>query len=189
MTPVNSEKAARFQNLALGAGILGTGLCAFAFFSDREHLFQSYLWAYQYWLGLTLGSLGFLLLHQLVGGNWVRAIRKILEASASNLPLMLVLFIPLLLNLSQIYPWAKPEGLPHHGTLHHQAAFFHLPLFTARAAFYFAVWLGIFFLLRAWSRKADGGATARLKGLGGIGLVLFSPTTTNSIFPKTSFPK
>ena len=61
-----------------------------------EQFFRSYLIAYLFWLGVALGCLPVLMLHHLVGGTWGFVIRRILEAGTRTLPLMVVLFVPLL---------------------------------------------------------------------------------------------
>ena len=55
-------------------------------------------------LGLSLGSLALLMLHRQLGGAWGFLIRRPLEAGAMTLPLMLVLFIPVLVDLGPDLP-------------------------------------------------------------------------------------
>ena len=64
-----------------------------------------------FWLGLSLGCMAILMLYHLVGGAWGTVIRRILESGMMTLPLMFVLFIPILLNLPKLYFWARPEAL------------------------------------------------------------------------------
>ena len=51
------------------------------------------------------------MLHRQLGGAWGFLIRRPLEAAAMTLPLMLVLFIPVLVDLENIYPWVKHSEL------------------------------------------------------------------------------
>ena len=60
---------------------------------------------YVFFLGLSLGSLALLMLHRQLGGAWGFLIRRPLESGAMTLPLMAVLFIPVLIDLERIYPW------------------------------------------------------------------------------------
>src|SRR5437762_6815681 len=74
-----------------------------------DQLFRSYLIAYLFWFGIALGCLPLLMLHHLVGGTWGFVIRRILEAGTRTLPLMIVLFIPILLGMHSLYEWSHPE--------------------------------------------------------------------------------
>jgi len=56
------------------------------------------------WIGIALGSLVFVMLQHLTGGGWGWSFRRVLEA-ARDLPLMLILFIPILFGARHIYPW------------------------------------------------------------------------------------
>ena len=64
-----------------------------------------------FWLGLSLGCMAILMLYHLVGGAWGTVIRRILESGMMTLPMMFVLFLPILLHLPRLYFWARPEGL------------------------------------------------------------------------------
>ena len=55
-----------------------------------EQFFRSYLVGYVFWTGVALGCLSIAMLHQLVGGGWGEAIRRLLDSGARTLPVMLV---------------------------------------------------------------------------------------------------
>ena len=88
---------------------LGLGACAVGGILNPTQFFHSYLLAFMIWLALGLGSLALLMLHHLTGGVWGYVIRRVLEASTRTLPLMAVLYLPLVLGLIQHYLWA-PQG-------------------------------------------------------------------------------
>ena len=89
---------ARFQQLALIVGAVFTVLFAIGFFMDREQFFHSYLFAFSFWAGISVGSLALLMLQHLTGGGWGLVIRRVLEAATRTLPLMLILFVPIVLG-------------------------------------------------------------------------------------------
>ena len=80
-------------------------------FLDRAQFFHSYLVAYMFWIGIALGSLALLMLQHLTGGGWGLVIRRVLEAATRTLPLMAVLFIPIILGAHSIYPWTHHEEM------------------------------------------------------------------------------
>src|SRR3954470_9350940 len=99
----------RIQSRALVVGVVGLTLCLLgAFVSSRRQFFASYLFGYLFWLGLSLGCLGIAMLQHLTGGRWGFVIRRILEAGFTNIPLMALLFVPLLFGLPELYAWARP---------------------------------------------------------------------------------
>jgi hypothetical protein len=101
----------RSRALIVGLGALAIGLALGIFF--REDFDRAYLFSYLFILGLSLGSLALLMVHRQLGGAWGFLIRRPLEAGAMTLPLMLVLFIPVLVDLGRIYPWADPSPNRH----------------------------------------------------------------------------
>ena len=75
-------------------------------FFPSDASFSAYLFAYAFWLGLGLGSLGMLFIQFLTGGVWGLVTRRIFEAAAATLPLMAILFLPVLFGLPNLYLWA-----------------------------------------------------------------------------------
>jgi hypothetical protein len=176
----------RIQWLALIAGVAGLALCAVGAFLDLGQFLQSYLFAYLFWLGLALGCMAVALLHQLVGGAWGFAIRRLLEAAAMTLPLMLILFAPIALDLilgpSHLYEWAHPEVVEQDAVLRAKSAYLNEPFFLARAAIYFAIWIVLAYLLNRWSREQDRTTDPtpgdRMRLLARYGLVAYVLTMT-----------
>lgn len=145
---------------------------------------QSYLIGYVFWMSLTLGSLGVLMVHHLSGGAWGMAGRRIWEAGTKTLPVMAVLFLPIAFNLESLYLWAGPEAADDH-VLHLKHAYLNAPFFFARALLFFVVWGALIFLLNKWSRQQDeqpaqliGPADRRFRLLSAPGLCLFVLTVT-----------
>lgn len=173
---------ARFQQLALIIGAVFTVLFAIGFFVDREQFFHSYLFAFSFWAGLSVGSLALLMLQHLTGGGWGLVIRRVLEAATQTLPLMLILFLPIVLGAHRIYSWTNWQVLAEHPVLSEKARYLNLSFFTIRAAVYFAIWLALAFFLNRWSlmqdKNADSKFTKRMQVLSGPGMVLFVFTVT-----------
>ena len=60
-------------------------------------------------LGIALGSMALMMMQHLSGGAW-GIFRRIFEASSRTLPLLAVLFIPVLLGMSTLYPWTHARS-------------------------------------------------------------------------------
>jgi hypothetical protein len=147
-----------------------------------EQLFRSYLIAYLFWLGIALGCLPLLMLHHLVGGTWGFVIRRILEAGTRTLPLMLLLFVPLLFGIHSLYEWSRPDVVANDALLQAKHAYLNVPFFIVRAAVYFIAWLIFAFLLNRWSAEQDKTAdpllVRRFQLISAPGIVVYSLAIT-----------
>src|SRR5215472_949338 len=106
-----------------------------------EQLFRSYLIAYLFWFGIALGCLPLLMLHHLVGGAWGFVIRRILEAGTRTLPVMALLFLPIIFGIRSLYEWSHPDIVARDTILQAKDAYLNVPFFIVRAAVYFGGWL------------------------------------------------
>ena len=183
MTPAEplTNDIGQWQKRALLVGVVAAVAAIAGLVLDRDQFLRSYLFAYVFWTGMALGSLGILLLHHVVGGKWGMVIRRMCEAGARTLPVMGVLLIPVLLSIPVLYEWARPEAA-HDPIIHAKRAYLNVPFFVGRAVFYFAVWTFYAYLLSKWSAEQDLNGDERLiekmRGLSAPGLVVFVVTTT-----------
>jgi hypothetical protein len=146
---------APYGRMALGVGLAGALACAAGAFTDPVQFFRSYLSAYIFWLGIPLGCLAIMMLHHLSGGAWGVVIRRVLEAGSRTVPIMILLFVPLLFGLRVLYVWARPEVVAGDEILRHKSLYLNVPFFIVRAAAYFAIWAGLAWILNKWSREQD----------------------------------
>jgi len=173
---------ARFRQRALAVGIIFLVIFAIGAFFDRDQFFHSYLFGFTFWIGISVGSLALLMLQHLTGGGWGLVIRRVLEAATRTLPLIVLLFIPIVLGAHHIYPWTHEEDLAQHPVVKGKSSYLNLTFFSLRAAIYFAIWLTLAFFLNKWSLEQDRTANPRftkaMRLLSGPGMVLFVFTVT-----------
>lgn len=161
MSTTSESSRARLDGLmkvsfAVGlVGAIGVGLGAAQGDDGRTQFMQSYLFAYLFWLGLSLGSMALAILHYLTGGRWGVRLKRVLEAGMMTMPLMAVLFIPIWMNLETLYPWARPGALDASEALHKKAFWLNVPGWTTRIFVYFGVWIFFSWLLAARGKKRD----------------------------------
>ncbi|HYG36180.1 MAG TPA: hypothetical protein VEC99_15420 [Clostridia bacterium] len=175
-------KLVRLRRMALLAGLAGLILCAIGAFLNTRQFFFSYLFGYLFWMGTTLGCFGLVMLHHLVGGRWGFIIRRFLETGICLLPLMALLFVPLLFGVQDLYAWARPKEVAASEILRHQSAFLNWSGFIFRLVLFFGIWFALGFLLNRWSMQQDQTTdptpTRKLRILSGPGLVLHILVTT-----------
>ena len=106
----------RARSTALLIGVVGAIACLLGAIVDANQFFHSYLMAFMFWLGIALGSLAVAMMQYLTGGVWSFVMRRPLEAASRVLPLMALLFVPILLGLQSLYPWTVPavRAADHH---------------------------------------------------------------------------
>lgn len=163
--------------LAAMVGVAALAAHAVGLWLRPDAFFRGYLTGYSFWLGVAVGSLAILMVHQLTGGAWGYLIRHVLQASVRTLPLMALLFVPLAFGLEHIYPWARPGAMADDTLLAAKASYLNPQAFLIRTAIYFAVWMVLGLLLNRWLARheltGDPGATKRARMLSGPGIVLY----------------
>jgi hypothetical protein len=154
-------------------------------FLRPEQFFRAYLLGFMCWLGVSLGSMAILMIRHLTGGGWGMVIRRILGAAMRTLPLLALLFIPIILGMHKLYIWAQPlDQIADKHLREHldniTKTYLTTNGFVIRAIFYFAIWNLLSYLLSHWSRQTDrAGApdnTERFKAVAGPGLILYGFT-------------
>lgn len=142
------------------AGLLAVviGIAGFAMMGqDKEQFLQSYLMGWLFWMFLTLGCMGFVLLHHTIRGVWGLSVLRLFEAGSS--PLMFALlglaFIPILANMGSLYEWTNHTFMQSHPALRYKQWYLNPNSFMIRQAVYFAFWIGVSAFLRNSSLKQD----------------------------------
>ena len=156
-------------------------------YRNADEFFRAYLLGFMAWLGVALGSMAILMIRHLTGGGWGVVIRRILGAAMRTVPLLAVLFIPVILGIKKLYIWAQPlENITdkhlHDHLVDITKTYLTTNGFIYRAIFYFAIWNLLSFLLSKWSKQSDrAGAqdnTDRFKAVSGPGLILYGFTVS-----------
>lgn len=179
------------QKLALLIGAAALVLSGIGAVVDTKHFFRGYLLGYMFWMNLSLGCLGFVMMHNLTGGDWGHATRRALEAGMRTLPLMVLLFLPILfaaLNLghADLYEWANAEHVARDKVLTQKAFYLNGNAFALRAVILFAFWLLWSHVLYKGSREFEKTPNLRIiermENWSGPGAVLFFLATTCASF-------
>lgn len=173
----------------VGLVAIGISVAAIAM-GNGDEFYRGYLLGYLLVLGLSLGSMGLLFVHHLVGGAWGFVIQRQLEAATRVLPFLAVAFLPILLHVltseHPIYHWAEPHAAEHDHLLAHKAPYLNHMGFAIRAGVYFVVWATLIFFLNRFSKKldvsGDGTIANSLGKMAGPGIVLYMLTMTFAAF-------
>lgn len=135
-----------------------------------SELLRSYLFAWLFLLGISLGSLANLMVHSLTGGRWGEPVRPAWIGAARLLPLVAVLFLPILAGVGKVYPWAADPG-----------RYLNVPFWIARSI----AWLAIWALLAAAFLRADrasvdpaNGGSPGARRVAAMGLIVYALTVS-----------
>ena len=176
----------RYQQRALIVGVVFLVLLVIGAFLSPAQFFHSYLLAYVFWIGIALGCLALLMLQHVTGGAWGLVIRRVLESGTRTLPLMLLLFVPLIFGMNYLYEeWIHPEHI-HEPAIREivqkKTGYLKVWFFLVRTAIYFVIWIGLAYILNKWSAEQDRTANRqlgrRMQMLSGPGLVFFVLSVT-----------
>jgi len=172
----------RAQRNALFVGIAALAISLVGLFGDAQHFWQSYLFAYIFWAGLTLGCLGIFFLHNVVGGNWGVAVRRLVESGLKTLPLVALFAIPIFFALGTLYKWTDASYVKEHFAVGHKAAYLNPTWFIIRTLLYFAIWgfsgYRILGMADEHDRTGDPALFRRIKARSAPALLVFVLTTT-----------
>lgn len=166
--------------LAAAVGAVG---CAAGAMNDAPVLWRAYLTGFIcVWL-VTMGGMGLLALGNLTGGRWAAYGRPFYLALSQLIPFIAILFIPIALNLANIYPWASESTRSQLHLPEGKASYLEPQFFLIRAVIYFAVWLLIGWSINAVSKmNRQPGDLPIMSRVGALALVLLVPTVTFAAF-------
>jgi hypothetical protein len=172
--------------------LIGAGTCVvlllIGIFAEpgRGHFFhflpaqflRSWLFAWIFWFGISLGCVGIVMMHYLTGGNWGYLIRRFALTAGLCIPLMAVLFVPIIIGARYIYPWADSYQLAHDPVLRHKAPLLNWPFWTVRAVVILLIFSAMAWLLQSLSNSLDrqsghGRTRKRLINLSAGGQVVY----------------
>jgi hypothetical protein len=175
----------RLQSGGIVVGGIALLVAIFGAMKSPADFYHSYIFSYMLILGLTVGSLGLLMLQHLTGGIWGMVIRRPLEAASRNLWLMLILFAPIVMGMKYLYSgnesetgWLNAPKEGEHALTSWQQGYLTPGGFLARAGIYFAIWIVLMVVFNNWSKKQDQksdgeGLKQKLKKLAAPGVILY----------------
>jgi len=170
----------RFPAIGGGIALLGIVICAVFGPVNPKQFFFSWLVAVLFFLSLALGALFFVLIQYASQAGWGIVLRRIGETTFAVIPLLAVLFIPILLGLSDLYSWSVPGAADHDALLRWKAPYLNVPFFLIRVALFFVVWSAIALFYYRGSRGQDAtgdpAVSSRLRRLAGPAIIVMGLT-------------
>lgn len=189
LAPANTSLAAGSGRL-LAAGLIAAGVAAVvvtalsAVFGDstaKKVAIAAYHIGFLYTLGLTLGSMIFVMILHQVNAGWSATVRRPLENTMSLTPVCLAFFLPIAVLAPSLFHWMDPHYTAGDVIYQAKQAYLNKPFFYTRAAVYFSLWLifsqRLYRLSRAQDADGDRMRTARARRMSSYGLLVMALTT------------
>jgi hypothetical protein len=141
--------SARSSRLVVMIGLFGLAVTVACLWFDAHAVLAIYLATVVAVSAVAIGAIGVLMLTYLVRGNWTEGLHVPLTAAALMTPAVGLLFIPVLIGIPWLYPWAQQAaGEPGAFKTIWLTPWF----FIARTVLYFVIWTAlIVWLRRAWA--------------------------------------
>lgn len=157
--PVLDLRGFMMRSILAGAGALVLAILIAVIRRNLHEFMHAYLVAYMFWFGLAMGCLALAMLYNVVGGRWGDVARPVLRAATMSVPLMAILFIPILCDLPANYAWARDSWITpgasmfdrviadqHHKWLNPSAV-------VTRYVIYFVIWIALALIVNAALRR------------------------------------
>ena len=180
LTTVDSAGIGLLRQRALMVGAAGLVAGGIGVALQPDQFMPSWLVGFLFCTGLSLGCLALLMLQHMTGGQWGLVSRRIFEAGSRLLWFGAALFVPIVVFLPALYPWARADVVAADEILKVKAPYLNVNFFILRAFVYFVVWMFCANTLNKWSAAQDRGEiavteadTRRFRAISAPGLVAY----------------
>jgi hypothetical protein len=148
---------ARFAGLSLLCGAIGLAGLVLSFiggFVSPVQFSFSWLFGFIFFFTLCIGCLFWTIVHHVTDAEWSVVVRRQLENIALLMPVLAVLFLPVLLWRKYLYRWMDiPPGIDP--SLDAKHGYLNWGFFLFRAIFFFVALTIVAYLLRRYSVRQD----------------------------------
>ncbi len=176
----------RSTRRALVVGVIAFLLCILGFVIEPAQAYASYLAAYADVLTVVIGVLILAMITHVTAARWFAPLRPPSLALIATVPVLAVLFLPVLAGMHALYPWVPPVPVALRAEVAHKAAYLNVPFWIVRAAIDLGAWIVLAVLLRRWchahARAPSERLAARVRRLSAGGLVAIALTLTFASF-------
>jgi hypothetical protein len=164
-------------------GVLGLiATVAGLFVVSPTQFYRSWLWSYVLVMGTAVGCLAWLMVQYLTGGAWGVVIRRPAEAATRTLPLLIVLAIPMIVGIPNLYTWSHANVVAADPILQQKHSYLNAPFFTGRAFLYLFGWSLLAWWMNRWSTAEDREGTEKphrmMAAVAGPGIIFWGFSVT-----------
>jgi hypothetical protein len=170
----------RIPLIAGVVALLGVVACAILGPGNPKQFYFSWLVSFLFFMSLALGALFFVLINYAAQGGWGIVLRRTAETIFSTIPLMAILFLPVVFGLHDLYEWAHADAAEHDALLRWKEPYLNVSFFLIRAALFFVIWslFAIVYYRGSTGQDATGdpAVSARLRKFAGPAIIVLALT-------------
>jgi len=159
ITPDRSAKGTPFTPSIdrLGVMLLAVGvvLVVLAFVLQPVRASFGAIILYLTMVSIAVGSLFLIALEYISGATWSVPMRRANEFLAGLMPFLILLVLPLLLHIHELFNWSHPEATAHDSLLQGKAPYLNIPFFVLRTVGILGIWILFAALFVRNSTKQD----------------------------------
>ena len=172
----------RIPLIGAAAAAIGIVICAVLGMGNPKQFFFSWMVAFLYFQTLVLGALFFVLIQYAAQGGWGVVLRRIGETVFAVVPVMALMFVPLLFGLHDLYEWSHADAAQHDALLQWKSPYLNTQFFLIRMVLFFGIWSFIAFVYFRGSSgqdvTGDPAVSARLRKFAGPGIIVMALTSS-----------
>lgn len=164
--------------------VIGLGIFAYGVTAEPWRAWSNWLLSSYYWVGIALGAVVMIAILNVVNSGWSAVVRRVPEALMTYLPIGAVTMLVVALGpaLHELYEWSHEDIVAGDHLLQHKEALLNPGGFITRMCIYFALWIGLGFLIRSNSLKQDSDPslkyTSRNVALSAIFIIVYGLSIT-----------
>ncbi len=149
-------------NIGLALLVAGLVLGILGYFVDSFRASYSYLTSFMFLLSIGIGSLFLVALEYIAGASWSTPFRRIPEFLSSVVPYLIILVIPLIFSMHNLFNWTHSEVIAESKVLQSKTPYLNTTFFVIRVVVFFGLWTLFYYLLTKHSRQQDSSKDQKL---------------------------
>jgi hypothetical protein len=176
-----TNRFAGLSTLLAIVAVVALALCVVGGIMSPVQFSHSWLFAFAFFFTMCIGCMFWTIVHHVTDAEWSVVVRRQLENIAMLLPVLGILFIPVLAMRHHLYDWLNiPVG--HDEALDSKRLYLNWHFYVVRTIAYFVIVTAISFFLRWFSTRQDKDGnpafTLKMRKVAFIGLPLFALSLT-----------
>ena len=165
----NSEAGYTKKDLPVKVGKIGLTLLVVGlilgiagYFIDSFRASYSYLTSFMFLLSIGIGALFLVALEYIANATWSVPFRRISEFLASVVPYLIILVIPLIFSMHDLFNWTHTGVIAKSKVLQEKTPYLNSTFFIIRVIFILGVWALFYYFLIKNSRQQDSSKDQKL---------------------------
>ncbi len=152
---IKKELPKSIEKIGYALLIIGGVLGILSYIIEPSRASFSYLTTYLFILSVGIGSLFLVALEYAAGAVWSVPFRRIGEFYSAIIPFLIILAVPLIFNLHDLFEWTNPAVVSTDKVLQSKVPYLNIPFLLIRTAGVLLIWMMFYSLIIRNSRKQD----------------------------------